>query len=156
VSADASRRVLVTGLSGVGKSSVLAALAERGYRVADTDYDGLSLFDDTGDWVWNIDRVRELLDGNEEIVIAGTAPNMSSLLPRFDRVILLSAPAEVMIERLATRTTNPYGSSADQRAEAVAYKQSVEPRLRRIATIEIDTRAPLDAVVARILDHLRN
>ncbi|GAB3928500.1 hypothetical protein GCM10011575_12570 [Microlunatus endophyticus] len=156
MSADASCRVLVTGLSGVGKSSVLAALAGRGYRVADTDYDELSLFDESGDWVWNVDRIRRLLECNEQIVIGGTASNMSELLPRFDRVILLSAPAEVMIERLATRTNNPYGSSTDQQAEAVAYKQSVEPLLRRMATIEIDTRAPLHEVVARILDQLRN
>jgi len=33
-------RVLVTGMSGTGKSSALAELARRGYRVVDTDDPG--------------------------------------------------------------------------------------------------------------------
>jgi dephospho-CoA kinase len=34
--------VLVTGMSGTGKSSVLVELARRGYRVVDTDEPGWS------------------------------------------------------------------------------------------------------------------
>ena len=34
--------ILVTGMSGTGKSTVLVELARRGYRVIDTDYDGWS------------------------------------------------------------------------------------------------------------------
>lgn len=34
-------RILITGLSGVGKSTVLGALRERGWRTVDTDEDGL-------------------------------------------------------------------------------------------------------------------
>jgi dephospho-CoA kinase len=33
-------RILVTGMSGTGKSSVLAELGRRGYRVVDTDDPG--------------------------------------------------------------------------------------------------------------------
>jgi poly(3-hydroxybutyrate) depolymerase len=32
------RRVLLTGISGVGKSTVVAELAARGYKTVDTDY----------------------------------------------------------------------------------------------------------------------
>lgn len=149
-------RVLITGLSGVGKSSVLAALADRGFRVADTDYGGLSGLDESGDWVWDLDQVRQLLDVPDEVIfISGTSSNWRPLLPRFDHIVLLSAPAEVMITRLAARTNNPYGATAEQRAEAVAYKKTVEPLLRDIATIEIDTRRPLDEVVAAVLDHIQ-
>jgi broad-specificity NMP kinase len=146
--------VLITGLSGVGKSSVLAVLSGQGFPVADTDYEGLSRSDESGGWVWDLDRVAELLDRHETIFISGTAPNWRPLLPRFDHVVLLSAPEETMLSRLADRTTNPYGQTAEQRSEAVAYKDSVEPLLRRIATIEIDTRPPLHEVVAAVLDHV--
>ncbi|MFI2230449.1 RNase adapter RapZ [Nocardia testacea] len=37
--------ILVTGMSGTGKSAALLALEERGYRVVDTDY---------GDWTENV------------------------------------------------------------------------------------------------------
>jgi len=32
--------ILVTGMSGTGKSAVLAELAHRGHQTIDTDYDG--------------------------------------------------------------------------------------------------------------------
>lgn len=147
-------RVLITGLSGVGKSSVLAALAALGFRVADTDYGDLSCLDQTGDWVWDLDRVRNVLDAPDKVIfVSGTARNWRPLLPRFNRIVLLSAPAEVMVARLGSRTDNPYGRTAEQRAEAVAYKATVEPLLRKIATMEIDTRASLAEVVATVLDH---
>lgn len=133
---------------------MLQALGARGYPVADTDYGGLSRLDDTGDWVWDLDRVGALLDDHEVVFVSGTSSNWRPLLPRFDHVVLLSAPAEIMITRLATRTNNPYGSTSQQRAQAVAYKETVEPLLRAIATVEIDTRPPLAAVVAAVLDHV--
>lgn len=36
-------RVLVTGMSGAGKSTVLAAVASRGYMTVDADFDGWEL-----------------------------------------------------------------------------------------------------------------
>lgn len=149
-------RVLITGLSGVGKSSVLGVLAAQGFRVADADYGELSYFDETGEWVWDLDQVRQVLGAPDQVIfISGTVRNWRPLLPRFDHIVLLSAPAEVMITRLADRTNNPYGQVPGQRAEAVAYKETVEPLLRNIATIEIDTRAPLDEVVATVLAHIQ-
>lgn len=50
-----------------------------------------------------------------------------------------------------TRTNNPYGKHPDELAEVLGYLETVAPRPRRGATHEIDTRAPLDQVVATIL-----
>jgi hypothetical protein len=55
------------------------------------------------------------------------------------------------VERLATRTTNQYGKRPDEVARTLSLMQTVEPLLRRAADDEIDTSAPLDAVVAGIL-----
>ncbi len=71
--------------------------------------------------------------------------------PQFDAIVLLSAPAVVIVERLMTRTNNPYGKHPDELAEVLGYLETVAPRPRRGATHEIDTRAPLDQVVATIL-----
>src|SRR2546430_17741022 len=43
--------------------------------------------------------------------------------PRFDHIVLLSAPAEVLAERLATRATNPYGKDPAELAETLEYGQ---------------------------------
>jgi dephospho-CoA kinase len=162
------RRILLTGISGVGKSGVVAALSARGYTAVDADRDEYSEWiaiapdaadeagppvEPTRDWVWREDRVRDLLatEGADLLFLAGAAPNMRAFLPQFHRVILLTAPAEVIAERLATRTTNSYGKRPEEAARVLAQIETVEPLLRRIAHAEIDTSAPLDAVVASIL-----
>jgi len=70
-------RVLVTGMSGAGKSTVLLELRRRGHMTV-----------------------------------------------------------------VSRRTNNPYGRSPEQAAEIAAYVESVEPLLRRGATLEIDGRRP--------------
>ena len=73
------------------------------------------------------------------------------LLPQFDQIILISAPADVLVERLTTRTNNSYGKHADELADVLGYLETVEPRLRRVAGHEVDASAPLDEVVATVL-----
>ena len=42
-------------------------------------------------------------------------PQPGKFYPRFDAVVLLSAPADVILRRVATRLTNDYGKSEAQR-----------------------------------------
>jgi hypothetical protein len=60
--------------------------------------------------------------------------------------VLLSAPAEVLLDRLALRTTNPTGESPTDRARILADLANVEPLLRASASAELDATAPLEAV----------
>ena len=69
----------------------------------------------------------------------------------FDHIILLRAPAEVLTQRLATRTNNPFGKSAGEYRRFVADLADAEPRLRATADCEIDTTMPLSEVVRAIL-----
>jgi shikimate kinase len=158
------KRVLITGMSGTGKSTVIAALAARGYKAVDTDDGGLSevvaVSDDvrTGldpgqDWVWREDRIQALLssDDADVLFLAGCSPNQGVFYPQFDHIILLSAPAHVIVQRLTTRSTNPYGSRPEDLARTLELLQTVEPLLRRGATCEVDTTMSLDQVVAQVL-----
>jgi dephospho-CoA kinase len=140
-------------MSGTGKSTVILELAARGYPALDMDEPGYSEYAPDGDWVWREDRAQAFLsleDGDARF-ISGCATNQVKFYPQFDEIVLLSAPAAVLIERLATRTNNPYGKRPEELAETLGYLETVEPQLRRRATLEIDTSAPLDQVVARIL-----
>jgi hypothetical protein len=49
------KHVLITGMSGAGKSSLLGELAARGYRTVDTDYGDYHETVD-GEWLWREDR----------------------------------------------------------------------------------------------------
>ncbi|MEJ7763806.1 MAG: hypothetical protein WKF80_13525, partial [Thermomicrobiales bacterium] len=81
----------------------------------------------------------------------GCSPNQGMFYPHFDHIILLTVPAGVIVERLATRTTNPYGKRPEEIARTLELVKTVEPLLRRGAGHVIDTRAPLDRVVAEVL-----
>lgn len=150
-------RVLVTGMSGTGKSSVLVELGRRGHRVVDTDYGGWSedvaLPDGSGvEQLWREDRFRVLLaeDLEGSLFVSGTAANQGKFYDRFDVVVLLSLPVDVLLERVAERGTNDFGKTPDQRRRILRDLDLVEPLLRRTATAEIDTRRPLGEVVDAI------
>jgi len=146
------KRVLLTGMSGTGKSSVIQALAARGYKAIDADY-GWSERGPDGDWVWREDRIQRLLsaEDGDVLFLSGCATNQGKFYPQFDHIVLLSAPATVIFGRLARRTTNTYGKTAEELAQVCHDLETVEPLLRRGADHEIDTSAPLDEVVETIL-----
>jgi shikimate kinase len=146
-------KVLLTGMSGTGKSTVIRELAARGYKAVDADYDGLSETGSDGDWVWREDRIQSLLstEAGEVLFLSGCATNQGKFYPQFDHIVLLSAPAAVIVDRLATRTNNPYGKDPEDLAQVLHHLKTVEPLLRRSAGHEVDTSAPLDEVVATLL-----
>jgi dephospho-CoA kinase len=133
-------RVLVTGMSGVGKTTVLEELGRRGYLTVDTDYDGWVLADGT----WDELRMGRLLDEQPHVVVSGTVENQGRFYDRFEQVVLISAPIEVLIERVSRRADNPYGRTAEQQAEIAEYVETVEPLLRVGATVELDGRKPVE------------
>ena len=61
--------------------------------------------------------------------------------------MLLSAPLEVVLERVATRESNPFGKTEAERDKIADDLAAFEPLLRAGATTEIDTRKPLADVV---------
>lgn len=152
----AAKRILITGMSGTGKSTVLAELLRRGYEAVETERSEWSTLvrDDDGseDWLLRVDAVVGLLGRPREraLFLAATTSNQGAIYPLLDEVVLLSAPADVILERVARRTSNPYGRTAEQRALILEHLATVEPLLRASATIEIDATAPLDAVVDRL------
>lgn len=143
-------------MSGTGKSTALNLLSEQGYRVVDTD---------VGGWIeevpvpagverqWREDRIDALLTEHERsgepLFIAGTVWQ-HKFYSRFDHVVLLSAPVEVMLERIAARDTNPFGKTIEERERIVVDTTEVVPLLRSAATLEIDTSRPLPDVIAQL------
>lgn len=154
-------------MSGTGKSTITCELAARGYKAVDVDCDEFSewreVISDTDtlgspveagrDWVWREDRIQDLLstEDTDVLFLSGCAENMRKFLPQFDYVVLLSAPANIIVERLRTRTNNQYGKHPDEIARALGLVETVEPLLRRAAGHEIDTSACLEDVVATLL-----
>jgi hypothetical protein len=85
------------------------------------------------------------------LFVAGCEENQVRFQPRFDVIILLSAPAEILAGRLASRTGNPYGKTPGELRRVFDDLQAVEPLLRQAADHEIRTTMLLSDVVAAVL-----
>lgn len=163
-------KVLITGMSGTGKTTIVLELSSRGYRAVDLDSDAYSMWitaaPDLGDpdnevkpgqdWVWQEDRVRALLSQHDDgpLFVSGCASNMTRFIARFDLIVLLTAPDAVIVERLGSRQGSAYGQTPEEMARVLRLRQSVEPHLRQIADLEIDTSDPDQSAAALVLQHM--
>ncbi|WP_407570367.1 AAA family ATPase [Deinococcus altitudinis] len=148
--------ILITGMSGSGKSSALAELARRGHRTVDTDSDEwcewVTVTGQDGpperDWIWREDRLAALLEGRQDghLFVADCKSNQGKFYDRFLAVVLLTAPVEVLRGRVMARENNPYGKSAEEWAQILDNVATVEPLLRRSASHVIRTDRPLSEV----------
>ena len=116
------KRILLTGMSGTGKSSVISELAARGSPIdADSDewsewvpYVAIPDLPEANEpeleWVWRADRIRDLLvtDDADVLFVSGCASNMSQFYGQFDHIVLLSAPTAVIFTGgINERNTRP-------------------------------------------------
>ena len=159
---------LITGMSAVGKSSVVGELSKRGYRAIDLDTDEWSQLvpDDSAyadptsptpmDWRWCEEKVYVLLTANADtLFVAGTSTYQARFYPLLDHIVLLTIPVTVVRDRLANRTTNAYGKDPAELRRELQLRTTVEPLLRRSACLEIDTsRHALPDVITMITSHV--
>jgi shikimate kinase len=101
--------------------------------------------------MWDEPRMARLLDTHPDVVVvSGTVSNQGNFYARFEYVVLLSAPLDVLLERVVRRSNNPYGKTLEQRDEIRRYLEEVEPALRRGASLELDGRLPVSVLAERL------
>lgn len=146
------KRVLITGMSGTGKSTVIRRLQAMGFHAADAD-EGFVRTDADGFQQWDEVAVDRLLadDRADILFFAGCEENMVHYLSSFDCIVLLSTPRDVLLQRIEQRTNNPFGKSPLERERIVFDLEHIEPRLRQIANFEINTNDDLELVIEQIL-----
>jgi hypothetical protein len=74
--------------------------------------------------------------------------NQWDVYDRFNAVVLLTAPAEVILDRIARKSTNDFGKSSAEREMILNDLAKVEPLLSASCTHELDASRPLAEVVA--------
>ncbi|MEO5978695.1 MAG: AAA family ATPase [Chryseolinea sp.] len=153
------KAVLITGMSGTGKSTLLTELSRRGYRAIDTDYNGWCILSSDGsELVWDEEKLTALLSGseNQNLIVSGCVSNQHVFYHYFMTIVLLSAPTNVIMGRIGSRDTNQFGKTPAERARILTDIAEVEPRLRRSADIELDTRIPVSRladIVEKLFDN---
>ena len=73
------------------------------------------------------------------LFVQGTTRNKILFYPRFDHIVLLSAPPEILTARLAARTANLYGKDPAELAE----KQKFACRCPLLGS-QVERRSPVN------------
>jgi GTPase SAR1 family protein len=148
-------RVLLTGMSGTGKSTLVEELRRRGYAAYDADDDGFSEPRADGRWGWRAEAVASLLaqipDG-DLVFFAGCSEEQIEM--PFDYRVVLTVPEDEIVMRLGTRASNAYGRKPAERRQVLEDLANVEPLLRRSADLVLRTTAPVPEVADRLLAHV--
>ena len=141
-------------MSGTGKSTALAELRRHGFEVVDTDEPGWTEWsDEEAGYVWREERLAALLERDRDVplYVSGTVSNQGRFYPHFDAIVLLSAPAEVLLGRVDRRTTNVYGKTREERELILTHIREVAPLLRASCTHELEAGRPVEDVVAELI-----
>jgi adenylate kinase family enzyme len=169
--------VLITGMSGAGKSTIAGELARRGLVAIDADNDPLLArsVDSAGNvveeepapdfawldrhsWAWDPARLDEVIRaaGPAQLYVCGGAANELELADRFTHMFLLELDEPTMLARLdLPDRDNEWGRIGDTREYMRRRLAGYQDQLRAFGVIPVDARQPVGQVVDQILARTR-
>ncbi len=171
-------KVLITGIAGTGKSTIIKELNERGVEAMDLhDVPGLFFRQDketkakveykpvhSKEWFNTVDRIcdikqlKEIFDQHTDVVMAGTTSggNQKEFLSLFDKIILLQANSETLIHRMQTRVNKSgYGKTKAEQEDNVEWQKEYDPLLISQGAIPVNTEGDLGSVVIKIIEIIK-
>ena len=166
-------KTLITGIAGTGKSTIVKALNENGIVSTDLhDVPGLMFWRnkttkekvayapthshdwfDTVERVCDIEKLKEILNEREDVIVAGTAgDNQIDYFPLFDKILLLRCSPETLIRRMETRTNKSgYGKTKTEQEDNIEWQKEFDPFVLSHGAIPINTEGDLNDVADRII-----
>lgn len=164
------KSVLITAVSGTGKSTVCKTLHLMGYDSIDIEsIDGLYelVNEKTGevmpgnlaqisegvDWNCNKLRLEKLVASqvSELTFYCGGMSNTFEVWNDFDHVIMLTISDEATIKRLSARQSGEFGSTKVNRDWVLSWKHSLEKRLLDAGAVPVDAEGAPHEVAKLIL-----
>jgi gluconate kinase len=163
---------LITGVSGSGKTTMATELAKRGYDTRNMDYieglcswvnlaDGKSAPDNrendpnwlqTHDWLWDRDKLTELLHETDGTFFCGSSGNQKQFYSLFGKVVLLEMDANLIKERvLNNHRDHSYGQMPGEMDVIMGYFEQFQDEAKAAGAIIIDARRPLNEVISLVL-----
>lgn len=167
-------KILITGISGTGKSTISNELKKRGFAAVDfSDIPDLRYwrtkatkekvtYSPVRDETWfdlhericDIERLRQILGQYEDVIISGLATgNMDEVVPLFDRVVLLQCNPETFVHRMKTRE-HPYGKTEAERNRMLEFQQTFEQKLLSLGAIPVSTEGTITDSVEAVIAHI--
>ena len=105
------------------------------------------------EWRVEFTEVEQLIQvaNAHPVFFAGTVTNEAEIWGRFDLVVFLRADLATLLGRLRVRSSDQFGSSADELARVAVEHVHAEDRYKRWGAQIIDVTQPLELVVDLIL-----
>jgi len=166
-------RIYITGVSGVGKSSVSRELNKRGILSIDidsvkdlcnwTNIETKEKVDwqpgkndawyDSHTWICDKKKMLKLLDQKKDVVVVGCAPNQEEYLDMFDKIFVLTCKSEIFIHRINNRSDNDYGKHELEWKKVLELHESDfnKDLVEKRKALLIDANKPLEDVVNEIV-----
>ena len=168
-------RFYVTGISGVGKSSLTKELRRRGVEAFDLDdtelcrwkhiVSGEEAYYQTGigsewlkahEYICDCGELEKMLTayGDTPVFVAGLASNQNEFLHLFDTVFLLHCAEKTFLHRLNTREGNEFAKDRFEQEYILSWYKGFEEKLQRKGALPINTEAPLQDIADEVLLHM--
>lgn len=170
------KRLFLTGISGVGKTSVANALRARGIAAVDLDsVPELCAFEHREtkqkfhpkivevtpgyfkehQYVCDIEYLKQILLENQgkAVVVSGTTANQAEFFHLFDGVLLLRCSPENLLKRLRERS-HTYAKTPDLQTMLVKGQSAFDSRQMELGAVPINANGSLTFVVEAIMAHL--
>ncbi|MEK7088550.1 MAG: AAA family ATPase [Patescibacteria group bacterium] len=163
----------ITGVSGVGKSSVAEKLKKKGIYTIDIDeveglcdwinndtqkisywYSGIDKeFFETHKYICDKEKLVTLINkgNNNIVVVVGLVDNQSEFLNLFDKIFLFHCDEKVFLKRIKERTNNNFGKHESDQEMILGWYKDFNKDMLNKGVISIDTDKSLEDVVKEVL-----
>lgn len=167
-------KILITGLSGTGKTYLTDKLKSYGVNAFDADempelaawYDksgtkvdfpknASSEWLDSHEWLWDKEVLRSWLATQEGCVLFGISSNWHLCLELFDKAFCLTLSEEELRKRLRSNTRdNPFGKTQDQEDRVVEAVKNFEKFVKRYNITLIDAARSPEVILKEITEYI--
>lgn len=164
-------KIYVTGISGTGKTSITNALISKGVTAIDIDdlchwenkYTGERTGWEPGSsdewhashsWLCDVERLKERLAKERNIVVSGFASNQREYANLFDKIFLLHATPETIFARIHARLDNDFGKHPAEQKRIMDSRGPLETMMVEKGAVLLDAERPLEEIVTEIQSNL--
>ncbi len=165
--------VLITGVSGSGKTTIAATMKKRGYNASNMDSIGglcswvdlatgkpdpnfkindVTDWADRYDWLWSQQRLTQLLGNSALTYFCGSSGNQETFYPMFSKIFLLEMDQQLIRDRIFNSDRDhEYGRKPGELEAIFNYYEEFQDKARAAGATVIDARESIDKNINLII-----